>query len=105
LRTILLISQTRDIILNLARNNGDAFDFLKRAQQNLIRRAVSQVKKISGVKFYFHLLRHYFASALVDRGADFITVAEILGHSKTVVSLGYAHTSKERKQKAVDLLN
>jgi len=38
------------------------------------------------------------------RAVDFITVAEILGHSKTMVSLGYKHTSKERKKRAVDLL-
>ena len=49
-------------------------------------------------------LRHYFTSSLIEQGVDFITVAEILGHSKTMVSLGYTHTSKERKKRAVDLL-
>ena len=31
-------------------------------------------------------------------------IAEILGHYKTMVSLGYKHTSKERDKRAVDLL-
>jgi hypothetical protein len=38
------------------------------------------------------------------RAVDFITVAEILDHSKTMVSLGYAHTDKERKRRAVETL-
>jgi len=38
------------------------------------------------------------------RAVDFITVAEILGHSKMTTSLIYSHTDKEKKKRAVDLL-
>ena len=50
-------------------------------------------------------LYHYFKSSRVEKGVDFITTSKILEHSKTMVSLGYTHTSKERKKRAVDLLN
>jgi len=50
------------------------------------------------------MLRHYVASSLIEKGIDFIMVAKNLDHSNTMVSLGYTHTSKERKKKAVELL-
>jgi integrase len=62
-------------------------------------------QKQTGIPFHFHLLRYYFASSLVEKRVDFLTVSEILGHSKTMVSLGYTHTDKDRKRRAVELLN
>jgi len=76
----------------------------ERYQKDAPRRTVARIQKLKGIKWHFHLLRQYFASVLVERGTDFITVVEILCHSKTMVSLGYAHMSKERKAKTLDLL-
>ncbi|MDH5203312.1 MAG: tyrosine-type recombinase/integrase, partial [Nitrospirota bacterium] len=57
--------------------------------------------KRTGIDFHFHLLRHYFTTSLVEKGVDFITISEILGHSKLTTSLIYSHTDKERKKRAV----
>jgi integrase len=80
------------------------FDIPNRRQKDLMRRTVEQIKRRIGIDFHFHLLRHFFTTSLVSRGVDVVTISEILGHSKTMTSLLYAHTEPERKKRAVDLL-
>jgi excisionase family DNA binding protein len=57
---------------------------------------------ISGLRF--HDLRHTFASRLVERGADLITVKELLGHSSVKITERYTHSQSEQKKSAVALL-
>lgn len=52
----------------------------------------------------FHDLRHTFASRLVEKGVDIITVKELLGHSTVKITERYTHTQNEQKKKAVDSL-
>lgn len=52
----------------------------------------------------FHDLRHTFATRLVERGVDLITVKEILGHSTVRITERYTHSNQERKKKAVEVL-
>ena len=58
---------------------------------------------VSGVSW--HTLRHTFASRLVNRGVDIVTVKELLGHSSITVTMRYAHTNLEAKRAAVEALN
>jgi integrase len=53
----------------------------------------------------FHDLRHTFASRLVKRGIDLITVKALLGHSTVKITERYTHSDQERKRKAVELLS
>jgi site-specific recombinase XerD len=46
----------------------------------------------------WHTLRHTFASRLLAKGADIVTVKELLGHSTIVVTMRYAHTNVEAKE-------
>ncbi|MFX1466104.1 MAG: tyrosine-type recombinase/integrase [Promethearchaeota archaeon] len=48
--------------------------------------------------YLFHLHRHFFSTSLVERGVDFITISEILGHSKLITSFVYSHTDREKKR-------
>ncbi len=57
---------------------------------------------ISGVTW--HTLRHTFASRLLDRGVDIITVKELLGHSTVTVTMRYAHTNLANKRTGVEKL-
>ena len=46
-------------------------------------------------------LRHTFASRLVSRGVDIVTVQQLLGHSSVTVTMRYAHTNLDSKRAAV----
>jgi len=54
---------------------------------------------ITGVTW--HTLRHTFASRLVNRGVDIVTVKELLGHSSITVTMRYTHTNLDSKHAAV----
>jgi excisionase family DNA binding protein len=53
----------------------------------------------------FHDLRHTFATRLVERGVDLITIKELLGHSSVTITERYTHSFKEQKRHAVALLD
>jgi integrase len=55
--------------------------------------------EIEGVTW--HTLRHTFASRLLDRGVDVVTVKELLGHSSITVTMRYTHTNLDSKKAAV----
>jgi integrase len=57
---------------------------------------------ITGVTW--HTLRHTFATRLLDRGVDIITVKELLGHSTVIVTMRYTHTNLDSKVRAVGKL-
>ncbi len=54
----------------------------------------------------FHGLRHTFATRLIESGADYKTVSELLGHASVNTTLNlYVHPQMEQKRRAVELLN
>ena len=52
----------------------------------------------------FHDLRHTFASRLIQKGVDLITVKELLGHHSVRVTERYTHSGIEQKKEAVEAL-
>jgi len=52
-----------------------------------------------------HRLRHRFASALLEAGADIADVSQLLGHASLATTQGYAQASLRRMRRALALLD
>jgi site-specific recombinase XerD len=57
---------------------------------------------IEGVTW--HTLQHTFASHLVARGVDIVTVQQLLGHSTVTVTIRYTHTNLDAKRNTMQKL-
>jgi integrase len=76
---------------------GVKFDNVKRSWEALRERA-----GLPG--FWFHDLRHTFASKLVMAGQDLYVIKELLGHSTIQMTERYAHLAPDLKASAVEFL-
>ena len=64
------------------------------------------LRKLNIPHIHFHGLRHTFATRLIENGADYKTVSELLGHASVNITLNlYVHPQMEQKRKAVELMN
>ncbi len=70
-----------------------------------IRKDFSNTLKYAKITcFRFHDLRHTFASHLVMKGVDLMTVKELMGHKSIKMTERYSHLSQGHKIKAVEAI-
>jgi len=71
-----------------------------------VRRAFVAACRRAGIKnLRFHDLRHTFGSRLISKGADPVSVKDLLGHANLKTTEVYLHSSIKRMREAVALLD
>jgi site-specific recombinase XerD len=89
------------------RTSDEAF-FIGRRGTRLGVRAVWEIVKtferLSGIRLHAtpHVLRHSFATHLLENGADLMTIKELLGHESLATTQIYTNVSVEHMRKTYD---
>ena len=99
----LYLKEARSIFANSASGN---YIFLNKNGKKLTSRGVQYVLEQCAnhcglrIKVHPHMLRHSFATHLLDNGADLRVVQELLGHENLSTTQIYTHVTSDRLRKA-----
>jgi integrase/recombinase XerD len=93
---------------SLARNHSEPSLFLNNRGRRLTRMGLWEIVRRHGVAVGVervltpHVLRHSFASHLLERGADLRSLQAMLGHADISTTQIYTHVTRERLRKLYD---
>jgi integrase/recombinase XerC len=102
------LRQGRGKLLRVRRGAAMAALFLNRSGGRLSQRAIQLIVRkyalAAGIddRVHPHLLRHTFATHLLDGGAELRVVQELLGHSNPNTTQIYLHVTEERQRTVVE---
>jgi integrase/recombinase XerC len=103
-KTLVEYLDSKDKVSSLKNKETD-FLFLNKYRKRLSRRGIARIVKKYGAevtedqKTRPHILRHSFATHLLDEGANLLAVKEMLGHESLSTTQIYTHVSMDRLKK------
>lgn len=107
IRTIPMHPLVMDILKKLPKNTKYVFTSPKGHKLiggNLQKRYFKKITNKLGLKdVTIHTLRHTFASHLVMKGVDILTVSKLLGHSDIKTTMIYSHIAPDHFHTAINL--
>lgn len=92
----------------LLKRENNEYVFLNNRGKRLSRQSFYKLVKELAIKkdiktdFSPHTLRHSFATHLLDRGADIVSIKEMLGHSSLSTTQIYTHISNQKLKEEYD---
>ena len=109
-RFVFFTSKTKEILVTyLSKRNEKAIVdnlLINYKGEKLTERSVQKIIKLVGEKIgldiHPHLLRHTFATDLLNKGADIRMIQELLGHENLDTTQIYTHVSNSRVKEVYD---
>ncbi len=68
---------------------------------SVIKRLVEKIRKKSGIQFYPHLLRHTFATLMLEGGCNLFALSQMMGHSDIKTTTIYLSATKSHLQEQI----
>ena len=88
--------EVRSIFLNQRNGRG----LTRRAIQDIINKYVERMA--TNLKISPHMLRHSYATHMLENGADIRIIQELLGHSRLSTTQIYTHITKSHMKEVYD---
>jgi integrase/recombinase XerC len=97
------LDRGRPLLLGINIENNSLFLNNKggRLSERMVQKILNKCAKLAGIdkRVHPHLLRHTFATHLLDGGADLRVVQELLGHANLATTQIYTHVTQSRARK------